>query len=151
RKDPTSRPFLSDQQLDRLVELTLRTLERPNVRAVQIDFDAVVSERPFYKRFMDALRQRMPPDMPLTMTALASWCVGDRWLNELPVHEAVPMVFEMGRDGELIRRHLADGNDWREPLCAASYGFSVDEPKVEGAVPGRRTFYFKSTPWALAD
>src|SRR5690606_29226996 len=103
------------------------------------------------RRFMERLRARMPVEMPLTMTALASWCVGDRWLNEMPVHEAVPMVFEMGRDGERIRSFLAEGNDWNEPLCTASYGLSVDERSVEGLRPGRRLFYFKDVPWSPAD
>ena len=150
-KAPADRPLLTDAQIDELVSLTLRTLERPNVRSIQIDFDAVVSERGFYQRFMERLRARMPAQMPLTMTALASWCVGDRWLNEMPVYEAVPMVFEMGRDGERIRWFLADGNDWHEPLCTAGYGLSVDERPVEGLRNGRRRFYFKDSPWSPAD
>ena len=150
-KDPASRPLLTDAQIDELVSLTLRTLERPNVRGVQIDFDAAVSERGFYRRFMEKLRARMPAEMPLTMTALASWCVGDRWLNEMPVYEAVPMVFEMGRDGERIRSFLAEGNDWNESLCTASYGLSVNERPVEGLKNGRRRYYFNDAPWTPAD
>ncbi len=150
-KAPADRPLLTDHQIDELVSLTLRTLERPHVRSIQIDFDAVVSERGFYRRFMESLRARMPAEMPLTMTALASWCVGDRWLNEIPVHEAVPMVFEMGRDGERIRSFLAEGSDWNEPLCTASYGLSVDERPVEGLRTGRRFYYFKDLPWVPDD
>jgi len=30
--------------------------------------------------------------MPLSMTALASWCESDRWLAGMPVAEAVPMT-----------------------------------------------------------
>src|SRR5690606_32300409 len=100
---------------------------------------------------MESLRARMPFEMPLTMTALASWCVGDRWLNEIPVHEAVPMVFEMGRDGERIRSFLAEGSDWNEPLCTASYCLSVDERPVEGLRTGLRFYFFNDAPWSPAD
>jgi len=142
------RPSYSEEQIAEMARLVSDTLNRPNVRGVQIDFDAVASERGFYKRFLERLRSELPPDFPLTMTALASWCLGDLWLNELPVDEAIPMVFEMGSDTERVRAYLAKGNDWREPLCTASYGVSVDEPPVEGLAPNRRMYYFKNTAWS---
>ena len=56
------------------------------------------------------------------MTALASFCVGDRWLDGLPVDEVVPMIFRMGTDNERIRSFLAAGNDFQDPMCRTSYG-----------------------------
>src|SRR5256885_2895548 len=64
---------LSQNQRARLVELILKTLELQNVSAVQIDFDAVTSERTFYRSLLQDLRQRLPDNMPLSMTALASF------------------------------------------------------------------------------
>jgi hypothetical protein len=145
------RPAFSAQQQTKIVELIKQTLERPNVRHVQIDFDAVASERKFYGALMNELKTVLPENTPLTMTSLASWCVGDAWFNDFPVDEAVPMVFEMGADAEKIRSFLSNGNDWREPLCRGSYGFSVDEPLNIKLEPNRRVYYFKSSAWNKSD
>ena len=145
------RPPFSPEQLEKIVNLVKGTLELPNVKAVQIDFDAVGSERKFYREFINKLKNRLPPNTPLTMTALASWCVGDAWFNDFPVDEAVPMAFEMGADSEKIRSFLANRNDWREPLCKGSYGLSVEEPLNAGFEPNRRFYYFKSKAWEKSD
>jgi hypothetical protein len=145
------RPSFSPEQLEKIVKLVINTLERPNVKAVQIDFDAVGSERKFYGEFIKKLKNRMPNYMPLTITALASWCVGDAWFNDFPIDEAVPMAFQMGADTDKIRSFLAGGNDWREPLCRGSYGLSVDEPLNASFKPDRRFYYFKSRGWEKSD
>jgi hypothetical protein len=145
------RPSFSQDQLEKIVNLVNNTLELPNVKAVQIDFDAVGSERKFYRDFIKKLKNRLPLKTPLTMTALASWCVGDAWFNDFPVDEAVPMAFQMGADTDKIRSFLADGNDWREPLCKGSYGVSVDETLNASFKPDRRFYYFKSSAWKKED
>ncbi len=63
------------------------TRASPEVAGVQIDFDATVSERPFYRSMLEDLRRELPATVPLSMTALASWCLGDRWLEGLPIDE----------------------------------------------------------------
>jgi len=146
-KETERRPNLSDGQIAEIVELAQSALERPNARGIQIDFDATLSERPFYRKLVSALRSGLPDGTPLTITALASWCVGDRWLQDMDIDEAVPMAFVMGADAERIRSFLRAGNDWTEPLCRASYGLSVDEAPLAGLKPGRRVFYFSDDPW----
>lgn len=142
---------LSDEQKKAVVSSIRKTLELPNVKAVQIDFDATVSERDFYRGVIFDLKKELPENTPLTITALASWCVGDAWFSDFPVDEAVPMIFEMGADDERIRRFLQSGNDWREPLCRGSYGIAFDEPLKINFQPNRRFFYFKSTAWTKSD
>ena len=66
--------------------------------------------------------------MPLSITALGSWCMGDDWMSGLPITEAVPMLFRMGADRADIGQSLALGEDFREPLCRSSVGVSTDEP-----------------------
>jgi len=144
-------PVFSVEQEEKVVSLIEKTLELPNVKAVQIDFDALVSERDFYRNFIGKLKKRLPENTSLTMTALASWCVGDAWFSDFPVDEAVPMAFEMGADDKLIRKFLSDGKDWREPLCRKSYGIAVDEPLETTFQPNRRFFYFKSKAWEKSD
>lgn len=143
-----ARPTYSPDQTERLVKLITDTLNRPNVRGVQIDFDAVVSERPFYRRLVAELRKSLPAGTPLSMTALASWCVGETWLNDMDVDEAVPMAFEMGADTERVRSYLKSGQDWTVPLCRESYGVSSDEPKLDGIKPDRRIYWFSEKSWA---
>jgi hypothetical protein len=143
-KEKNKRPALSDKQKNEIISLIRRTLELPDVKAVQIDFDAVVSERNFYKSLVRDLRENLPENTPLTITALASWCVGDGWFGEMPIDEAVPMAFRMGADDKPIRDFLAKENDWREPLCKGSYGVALDEPLQAKFKPNRRFYVFNS-------
>jgi hypothetical protein len=111
----------------KVAELIARSANRPGVSALQIDFDVVESQRGFYRSLLYEVRRRMPRGMPLSITALASWCAGDNWIAGLPVDEAVPMFFRMGRDAPPASRP-----GWtyrvREPLCQTSAGISTDEP-----------------------
>ena len=68
----------------------------PGVRALQVDFDATLSQRAFYRNILNRVRADLRPDLPLSITALASWCEADHWIDGLPVAEAVPMLFRMG-------------------------------------------------------
>jgi hypothetical protein len=111
----------------------------PGVRALQVDFDATFSQRGFYRELLADLRQRVPPSMPLSMTALTSWCESDGWIAGLPVVEAVPMLFRMG-PGERPRR------SFRPVLCQSSAGVSVDEPLRESP-SAARLYIFNPRPW----
>jgi hypothetical protein len=146
-----SHPALSEDQRRRIVSVVKATLDLPDVKAIQIDFDAVVSERAFYRTMMHDLKKELPANVPLTMTSLASWCTGDAWFNDFPVDEAVPMVFQMRADEEKIKTFLRNGNDWNEPLCRGSYGISIDDPLNVPLKPNRRTYYFKNGPWERTD
>ena len=143
-------PALTPAQRRRAVAATVAwSRASPGYGALQIDFDARVSERPFYRQLLKDLRRELPAAMPISITALASWCLGDRWLEGLPIDEAVPMLFRMGLDEPAIRAALARGDDFREPLCRASYGLATDEqpPPLR---PGRRLYLFHPEPWTTA-
>ena len=142
---------LNETQRGELVNLVLKTLELTNVSAIQIDFDAATSEREFYRALLHDLRNRLPDNVPLSMTALASFCVGDRWIQDLPVDEAVPMIFRMGADDRTIKSFLARGNDFREPLCRRSYGIAVDEPVELKFDRPRRQYVFNVRAWTEND
>jgi len=150
-KDTIRRPKFDVSAISKIAYLVKKTLELPEVKAVQIDFDAVTSERQFYRSLMTEIRKQVPPQTPLTMTALASWCTGDAWFGDFPVAEAVPMVFQMGADAEKIKTYLANGNDWNEPLCRSSYGISLEEGKFNGMKDDRRVYYFSDKAWRAAD
>jgi hypothetical protein len=142
---------LSDAQRQKAVELILRTMQLRNVSAIQIDFDATSSERDFYRALLHDVRAKLPDNLALSITALASFCVGDRWLADLPVDEAVPMIFRMGADDRSIKNLLSSGEDFREPLCQKSYGIAIDEPLDIQFKPGRRVYVFNNRSWKSSD
>jgi hypothetical protein len=122
----------------------------PHTRAVQVDFDATASQRDFYRALLKDLRAHLPQEMPLSMTALVSWCEGDDWIADLPVDEAVPMYFRMGVDEPNIRRSHMDVKNLREPLCRSSVGVSLDEPWPRFN-SGTRVYAFAPAAWTEAD
>jgi hypothetical protein len=132
---------------DEIVAALLRSARRPGVSALQVDFDAVKSQQSFYGDVLRQTRLEMPPGMPLSITALASWCAYDRWFRGLPINEAVPMLFRMGKENALFRPMDGSGATLvREPLCAGSRGVSVDEPWPRDLV-GKRLYVFNPRPW----
>jgi hypothetical protein len=147
RKATGERAVLDDAQREKLVGLIARTGALGNVSAIQVDFDAASSERAFYRRLLEDLRAKLPDNVPLSITALASFCVGDRWIDDLSVDEAVPMIFRMGADDKKIKNLLAGGDDFRGPLCQKSYGIAIDEPVDVRFKSGRRVYVFNSHPW----
>jgi hypothetical protein len=95
--------------VEQVKDLLLRTASRPGIAALQVDFDAKRSERGFYAALLRSLRSQMPPQLPLSIAALASWCSNDDWISGLPIDEAVPMLFRMEPD----RRQAADRPQFR--------------------------------------
>jgi len=150
-KTTGERPVLSDSQRAKLVNLIYNTLKLPAVWAIQIDFDAVTSERVFYRSLLEELRSKLPDDIPLSITALASFCLGDRWIKDLPVDEAIPMAFRMGTDSKKIKSLLEEGNDFRSELCRRSYGIALDEPLKANFAAVRRVYAFNSRSWTPED
>lgn len=122
----------------------VRAANLPKVKALQIDFDAKRSERVWYAALLGSLRRRLNPTVLLSMTALSSWCDGDRWIGDVPVNDAVPMLFRMGRGEAPPRR------DFRLAICRSSIGVATDELPVS-APRGRRLFVFHRRSWTEAD
>ncbi len=124
----------------------LNAADLPRVRGLQIDFDATSSQREFYREVLTEVRSGLPPNLPLSITALASWCLGDDWISDLPIDEAVPMLFRMGRDRTRVLEALRDGRDFSERLCRSSIGVSMDEPWPVSLL-SRRVYVFSPHAW----
>lgn len=141
--------FQDSLDLRRQTSQALSQLAHENgVRAVQVDFDATRSQRGFYAGVLRQLRPQLPTGMPLSITALLSWCAaapgeGD-WLAQLPIDEAVPMYFRLGGS----HRPAGDKTGYRilEPLCLGSNGISTDEswPVLDARA---RLYLFAPHPW----
>jgi hypothetical protein len=138
---------LSDSQRAETVQALVAATHSPNVSALQIDFDARASERAFYAQLLSELRQQLGPQYPISITALASWCIGDRWIRDLPVNEAVPMIFSMGSEEALIRQYLSSTGTFPEPLCRGSLGISTGEWWPNPVGSRTRVYVFSQVPW----
>lgn len=120
------------------------------VRRLQVDFEVRASERPVLLGVLRAVRARLRPEIPLSMTALASWCETETWLAEAPVDEVAPMLFRMGPGGAAIRAKLARGGDFRNPRCRSALAISTDAPLAR--IPaGRRVYLFNPRSWTADD
>jgi hypothetical protein len=140
--DRASPPSLSATQLQQTAhEISLL----PGVSVVQIDFDAGVSERDFYRKLLERVRSELSPSVGLSIAALASWCAGDNWIADLPVDEAVPMLFRMGVERRQFQRRLESGQTFEASVCRNSAGVSTDEPVTVPAV--NRLYLFNPQPW----
>ena len=147
--DKSEPPALSEEQRARTVEAIIALKEKPGVRAIQIDFDATTSERDFYRRLLFDVRRALPRDLALSITALASWCThDDDWLRDLPVDEAVPMLFRMGADERQVLHHLQAGGGFRPPVCRSSLGVSTDEPFDFKHARPARLYVFHPRSWS---
>jgi len=135
-------PSLSQDQLQQSVHEVIRLAELSNISVVQIDFDATTSERDFYRTLLTHVRRELPPSISLSITALASWCAGDRWLDDAAIDEAVPMLFRMGID----QRHFQSRPEFDAPICRGAAGVSTDEPVTPPAVD--RLYIFNPKPWS---
>ncbi len=102
----------------------IAALEHP--QGVQIDFDAPRSAWPFYRQLLADVRDRLGPDVFLSVTALVSWCDSPQsWLAGLPVDEVVPMAFYMGQASPAVITRLQRGGQFVFPGCRASIGVNL--------------------------
>jgi hypothetical protein len=145
--DRQSAPDLSVEQRGKVIASLLQVLRNPRVAAVQIDFDARESERRFYQELLADLRRKLPETLPLSITALASWCLYDDWIANLAADEAIPMLFRMGVDEKQILSRLEAGGDFRPPIARQSLGISTDEP-LPHLPSGRRVYIFSERAWS---
>ncbi|MYH33071.1 MAG: hypothetical protein F4133_04595 [Gammaproteobacteria bacterium] len=125
---------------------TLQEIGKPfNPVEYQVDFDARLSQRAFYRRLLDQVRTRTGSTR-LSIAALASWCFHDSWIEELPIDAAVPMIYRMGPEGGYIRRKLKRERMFPAAICRGNVGYSSDEPlaPVDGL---ERVFLFHPRPW----
>jgi hypothetical protein len=143
--DPEKPPTLSDEQAKEAATEISKLSLHGNVSMIQIDFDATVSQRQFYRTLLMELRKRMAPVTKLSITALGSWCQGDDWLADLPIDEVVPMLFRMGVDRNAIVSRLAGGG-FKARRCNSSAGISTDE-HINDLPAVSRLYVFNPKSW----
>lgn len=147
RIEAPSGAVLNSINHDDALQALLTSARQPGIAALQVDFDATRSQRAFYRALLTDLRRQMPPGLPLSITALASWCSYDDWLTGLPIDEAVPMFFRMEPDRRRAPPSLADFHI-REPLCQTSAGLSTTE-SWPPSLAGKRLYVFADRGWRI--
>lgn len=138
-------PTLSASQRGEAARI-IAGLANASPAAIQIDFDATRSERTFYSDLLTDVRGRIPHSIPLSMTALASWCLDDDWVSGLPVDEVVPMLYRMGPDATDITAYLRNGGEFGPAMSRNSVGLSLDA-QIAGLAAGKRVYLFSPHPW----
>ena len=146
----TAPGFITHHTDSRIVNDTVAALakvaQQPGISALQIDFDARRSEHAFYRNVLNELRRQMPPQLPLEITALVSWCGDDDWLRTLPINAAIPMFFRMEPDRVRMVRTAMPSAQLPEPLCNTTVGVSTHEPRPTG-IANRRVYVFPDRGW----
>lgn len=139
---------LSAKVRDRLVDRLVEAGTMDGVGGLQIDFDATRSQRADYRTLLASARARLPEQTRLSITALPSWCQFDRWVDDdlAVVDEIVPMIFEMGQEGDDVRAWVQRAGSLRSPRCKDSAGAMVGERWTVPATASR-VFVFNAEPW----
>jgi hypothetical protein len=146
---------LNAQQRNAIVWVLRTVANSRRVKQVQIDFDALLTERGFYREVIREARNKLPPDMPLSITSLASWCIFDDWTSDLPIDESVPMMFSLGPERQKVLNYFGSRRDFRVPRCKHAMGLSLEEPDINALmiplVQQRtmpcRVYVFTKTAW----
>ncbi len=123
---------------------------QPWARRVQVDFEVRRSQRQVLLDLLADVRAGLPKGVPLSMTALASWCETEDWLAAAPVDEIVPMLFRMGPEGEGVKARLAADRDFANPRCRTAVAISADTP-LPRLPAGRRVYLFSPRSWTAAE
>ncbi len=135
--DPAHRFAGNTVQRDALRDAVVDVARRGgSIGWVQLDFEARQSQREFWRAGVESIKAALPTGVRLSVTALASWCYGDRWLSDIPVDEVVPMYFRLGRSRPDYVLRSAEGTT--EPRCALAHGVADDESPWPVALSGRR-------------
>jgi|LakMenEpi03Aug12_release.lakeMendotaPanAssembly.Ray.scaffolds.fasta_scaffold278032_2 hypothetical protein len=150
--DPgTADPGAADYVVKTIVE---RLKDLPPSNMVQIDFDALQDERSFYHAVLSKLRHQLPATTKISITALGSWLLGDKWLQDGDADEVVAMLFSIGPDrtnilNRLQRQKLDSGTNANLTL-----GISANETSTNRVLFGahlqnqfNKLYIFNSRPW----
>lgn len=147
--DPLRRPASLAPAQAAVIEAMRAAARATTSGWVQLDLEARPSQRADYRELVRRVRGTLPPEVKLSVTALAWWCRSGAWLDGLAADEVVPMFFRMGRDNAPLRAIVAAQPSRLHPLCrTGSAGFSRQEPFARAvSARYRRTYWFDETGW----
>lgn len=129
-------------------DFIINSCDQKLVVGCQIDFDVKTSERTAYMSIISSVRDRLSKNIPLSITALVSWCDKSSWMNDAQIDFAVPMFYRLGADESTIRGGYTGKTFMGSPKCAGAIGISTDEPlPKEKYIGGRDIYIFNPNSW----
>ncbi len=139
---------LTAQRIQSIGDFIIEMCNREQVVGCQIDFDAKTSEKPAYTSLISLVRDKLPKNIPLSITALVSWCDKYSWINDTKIDFAIPMFYRLGPDKNSIRNGYTGQTFMKSSKCANSIGISTDEPLPMRKYIGNRDIYvFNPNSW----
>lgn len=139
---------LTDILLQKVEDFILTVCKHQGAVGCQIDFDARTSERVIYAKLLDSIKRRLPENVPLSITALVSWCDEFSWLNDTTIDFAVPMFYRLGSDRERIQNDRVGSTFMKSPKCQNAVGLSTDEAiPAKKYIRGKDIYLFNNQPW----
>jgi hypothetical protein len=153
-EDKSDNHELSDKDLVDVSEFIVKScIEKKSNISCQIDFDATESQTDFYKKLVVNVKNKLPKEMKLSLTALVSWCTnGESWFKDLPIDEAVPMFFRLGKDENVYWQKIEKGELKLNQICQKSIGIATDEPLPNKTYLQNKPIYiFNSDYWSTAN
>lgn len=125
-----------------------------SIQQVQLDFDALEDERAYYRLLLERMRHRVPPKTKISITALTSWLMHDRWLSRGCADEAVAMLFSMGPGKGTVLERIEDTKLDTGAGLDIAIGISANEIETNktlrsaGVLKSAGSIYiFNSRPW----
>lgn len=133
-----------DAERELIVEAMRRLVADTGTQAIQLDFEVYHSQREFYKSVIRSFRKEQPR-LRLSVTALASWCGRDSWLEGLAIDEVVPMLFDASHAGGEASGHVPQNS-----LCGEAAGLATYEKYAR--IPRAKNYYlFSNRAWRRED
>ncbi len=137
--------ILNEETRKEAVQAILASAREPGISALQIDFDAMRSQRDFYRALLIDLRHQMPPNLPLSITALASWCSLTTGCAASPLTKPCRCSSAWNPTADARRLRIPEFRI-REPLCQSSVGVSTTEAWPPD-IAGKRIYLFPDNGW----
>ena len=143
-----SSAVFTDILMKKVEDFIVTACKHPGVIGCQVDFDARTSERIIYANLLNSIKKRLSENIPLSITALVSWCDEFSWLNETSIDFAVPMFYRLGPDRDQIQNDRVGSTFMKSPKCQNAIGLSNDEvmPVIK-YIKGKDVYLFKYQPW----
>lgn len=139
-------------QRDAIVAAAKRHVELAVAGAglLQLDFEAPARQREAYRELVATLRQALPPEVRLGVTALAHWCTQGDWLDRLPVDEVVPMLYRLGANPEEWRGRFVRNDATLARRCRGpALGFATNDPPPRALLArATRPYWFDESAWS---
>ena len=142
------KPALNERQKQTIVRAVTAAAKRSPSQVVQLDFEVMHSQKPFLADVIQRSRAALPDNVALSITAQASWCVGDAWLADLPVDEVVPMAFRMSGDVKRTQEILLHDGRFPRPECQPSLGLALNEQPWPDKLRSQRLYLFNRAAWS---